>query len=283
MAIDLHSVGRTFGPSEVSWNARDAMLYALGVGAGQQDPFDELQLTTENTAGVTQKVLPAYAVVLTQNAAAKPEFGPIDRTKLVHAEQGFELHRPLPLEGRVSITTRITGIFDKGSGALASTESVATDLATGQPLLTARSSVFIRGEGGFGGEKGPPGPTPVPQRAPDFTQAFETRADLALLYRLSGDRNPLHSDPAFAARGGFTKPILHGMCTYGITSRLLIRAFCDGDPDRLKSMHGRFTRPVLPGDTLVIQGWRESGVIRFRTLGAGGEPVLDAGTAVLRD
>lgn len=283
MAIDLQSVGRTFGPSEVSWNARDAMLYALGVGAGQDDPFGELQLTTENTASVTLKALPAYAVVLTQNAAAKPEFGPIDRTKLVHAEQGFELHRPLPLEGRVSISTRITGIFDKGSGALVGTESVGTDLATGQPLLTARSSVFIRGEGGFGGDKGPPGPTPVPQRAPDFEQVFATRADLALLYRLSGDRNPLHSDPAFAARGGFSKPILHGMCTYGITSRLLIRAFCDGDPDRLKSMHGRFTKPVLPGDRLTIQGWREAGVIRFRTLGATGEPVLDAGTALLRD
>lgn len=282
MAIDLQSVGREFGPSEVRWDARDAMLYALGVGAGQSDPFQELQFTTENTAGVALRVLPTYAVVITQNAGAKIDFGPIDRTKLVHAEQGFELHRPLPLEGRVHVTTRITGIYDKGSGALACTESTVVDAERGDTLITARSSVFIRGEGGFGGEKGPAGPAKVPDRAPDFDQTVTTRADQALLYRLSGDRNPLHSDPAFAARGGFAKPILHGMCTYGITGRLLLNAFCDADPDRLRSMHGRFTRPVLPGDTLRVQGWREAGAIRFRTLGASGDPVLDNGLVTLR-
>ncbi len=278
MPIDLNSVGREAGPVEVSWTSRDAMLYAVGVGAGQDDALAELEFTTENTAGVVLRMLPTYAVVIVQNAvAARPEFGDIDRTKLVHAEQGFELHRPLPVEGRARVTGRVVGIQDKGSGALVSMESLAVDAATGEPLATATSSVFIRGEGGFGGERGVSAPSRIPERAPDFERVVATRADQALLYRLSGDRNPLHSDPAFAARGGFPRPILHGMCTYGITGRILLNEFCGGHPGRLRSMQGRFTRPVLPGDVLKVQAWKESDGIRFRTLAENGQPVLDQG------
>ncbi|HWS73589.1 MAG TPA: MaoC/PaaZ C-terminal domain-containing protein [Quisquiliibacterium sp.] len=278
MPIDLNSVGREAGPVEVSWTSRDAMLYAVGVGAGQDDALAELEFTTENTAGVALRMLPTYAVVIVQNAvAARPEFGDIDRTKLVHAEQGFELHRPLPVEGRARVTGRVVGIQDKGSGALVSMESLAVDAATGEPLATATSSVFIRGEGGFGGERGVSAPSRIPERAPDFERVVATRADQALLYRLSGDRNPLHSDPAFAARGGFPRPILHGMCTYGITGRILLNEFCGGDPGRLRSMQGRFTRPVLPGDVLKVQAWKEADGIRFRTLAENGQPVLDQG------
>lgn len=278
MPIDLNSVGREAGPVEVSWTSRDAMLYAVGVGAGQDDALAELEFTTENTAGVALRMLPTYAVVIVQNAvAARPEFGDIDRTKLVHAEQGFELHRPLPVEGRARVTGRVVGIQDKGSGALVSMESVAVDAATGELLATATSSVFIRGEGGFGGERGVSAPSRIPERAPDFERVVATRADQALLYRLSGDRNPLHSDPAFAARGGFPRPILHGMCTYGITGRILLNEFCGGDPGRLRSMQGRFTRPVLPGDVLKVQAWKEADGIRFRTLAENGQPVLDQG------
>jgi acyl dehydratase len=250
----------------------------VGVGAGQADPFGELNLTTENSAGQDLVMLPAYGVVLTQRAAARPDLGAIDRTKLVHAEQGFTLHKPLPLEGTVRVSGKITGIFDKGSGALVTSTADVVDDASGELLVETHSAVFIRGEGGWGGDKGPAGPAPVPQRAPDIEVVCPTRADQALLYRLSGDRNPLHSDPEFARRGGFDKPILHGMCTYGITSRVLITALCGGDPRRLKSMSARFTRPVMPGDELTVQAWKEGGTFRFRTLGAGGHPVLDFGT-----
>jgi len=281
MGLDRDAVGRSAGPSEVSWDSRDAMLYALGVGAGQADPFGELNLTTENSADHELVMLPAYGVVLTQRAAARPDLGAIDRTKLVHAEQGFTLHKPLPLQGTVRVSGKITGIFDKGSGALVTTTADVVDAASGELLVETNSAVFIRGEGGWGGDKGPAGPAAVPQRTPDVEVVCPTRADQALLYRLSGDRNPLHSDPAFARRGGFDKPILHGMCTYGITSRVLIKALCGGDPRRLKSMSARFTRPVMPGDELTVQAWKEGGTIRFRTLGAGGHPVLDFGTLSL--
>ena len=281
MGLDRDAVGRTAGPSEVSWDSRDAMLYALGVGAGQADPFGELNLTTENSAGQELVMLPAYGVVLTQRAAARPDLGAIDRTKLVHAEQGFTLHKPLPLQGTVRVSGKITGVYDKGSGALVTSTADVVDAASGELLVETNSAVFIRGEGGWGGDKGPAGPAPVPQRAPDIHVVCPTRADQALLYRLSGDRNPLHSDPEFARRGGFDKPILHGMCTYGITSRVLIKALCGGDPKRLKSMSARFTRPVMPGDELTVQAWKEGGAIRFRTLGAGGHPVLDFGTLSL--
>jgi acyl dehydratase len=278
MPIDLNAIGREAGPAEVSWTSRDAMLYAIGVGAGQDDALAELEFTTENTAGVSLRMLPTYAVVIVQNAvAARPAFGDIDRTKLVHAEQGFVLHRPLPVEGCARVTGKVTAIQDKGSGALVTMASEAVDAATGEALATTTSSVFIRGEGGFGGERGASAPSRIPERAPDFERVVATRADQALLYRLSGDRNPLHSDPGFASRGGFARPILHGMCTYGITGRVLLNAFCGGDPARLRSMQGRFTRPVLPGDTLKVQAWKEADGIRFRTLAEDGTPVLDQG------
>jgi acyl dehydratase len=158
------------------------------------------------------------------------------------------------------------------------TTSRAVDAASGELLVEADSAAFIRGEGGFGGARGPAGAELCPSRAPDIEIATGTRADQALLYRLSGDRNPLHSDPAFARRGGFDRPILHGMCTYGITGRHLLHAVCGGDPARLRSMSARFTRPVMPGDALTVQAWVDGATVRFRTLGAGGQPVIDFGT-----
>jgi acyl dehydratase len=278
MPLDMSAIGREVGPSTVSWDSRDAMLYALGVGAGQADPYDELRFTTENSEGQALAVLPVYAVVLIQRSGTRAEMGPIDRTRLVHAEQGFVLHKPLPVEGSVQVTTKITGMYDKGSGALVTTTSRAVDAASGELLVEADSAAFIRGVGGLGGPRGPAGAEPCPSRAPDIEIATGTRPDQALLYRLSGDRNPLHSDPAFARRGGFDRPILHGMCTYGITGRHLLHAVCSGDPARLRSMSARFTRPVMPGDPLTVQAWVEGDTVRFRTLGAGGQPVIDFGT-----
>src|SRR6266851_229832 len=154
---------------------------------------------------------------------------------LVHAEQEIAVHRPVPVEGNVSTTSKVTGIYDKGSGALVVAESVAVG-GDGGRMFTSRSAAFIRGEGGFGGERGPSTSWEKPQRAPDLRVAYETRPEEALLYRLSGDRNPLRSDPSLAARGGFSNPILYGLCTYGFTGRALLHGLCGSDPSRFGSM-----------------------------------------------
>ena len=277
MPMNLDAVGSTAGPSETSWTSRDALLYALGVGAGQEDPLRELELTTENSQGVVQRVLPTFGVVVVQRGGPRRSLGDFDRAMLVHAEQALVLHRPLPVEGRASITSTLVGIYDKGSGALVVTESVATDVESGEPLLSAISSAFIRGEGGFGGERGPSASWERPDRAPDLRISAGTRPDQALLYRLSGDRNPLHSDPAFAARAGFSRPILHGLCTYGITGRLLLHALCGSDPARFRSIRGRFSRPVLPGATLTVSMWVDGGAACFQTTDDDGNVVIDHG------
>jgi acyl dehydratase len=201
---------------------------------------------------------------------------------LVHAEQYVELHRPLPVAGTASTVSTVTGIYDKGSGALVATENRAVDAATGEPLVTTRSGMFIRGEGGFGkhsgGERGGSPPWQRPDREPDHTVVLETRPEQALIYRLSGDRNPLHVDPKFAARGGFDKPILHGLCTYGVTGRALLHTLCGSDPARFRSMYGRFSRPVWPGDTLTVSIWAAGdGTALFQTTGPGGVVVIDRG------
>ncbi len=278
MPLDLDAVGQQAGPVEVGWDSRDVMLYALGVGAGQSDPLKELDLTTENTAGVQLRALPTFALILTQLAKVRPDFGDIDHTKLVHAEQSLELDAPMPIEGRARIAGRIESIADKGSGALVTTAFEATDAASGKRMFTARASAFIRGEGGFDPNRKSGGQRPaVPDRAPDIEVRVPTRPDQALLYRLCADRNPLHSDPAFAAKGGFTRPILHGLCTYGISTRVLLGEL---GAKHLESISARFTKPVLPGEVLVVQGWRGNDSVAFRTLDSSGAAVIDGGMLV---
>jgi acyl dehydratase len=278
-----HSLVGVPGPSrERSWTSTDALLYAIGVGAGLGDPLQELEFTTENTAGVEQQVLPTFGVLLAQ-ARTSSDLGDFDRAMLVHAEQSIELHKPLPVEGTLSTSAVVTGIYDKGSGALVQTENRAVDAVTGEPMVTSRSGTFIRGEGGFGGERGSSEPWQLPDRAPDHKVTQQTRPEQALLYRLSGDRNPLHADPAFAARGGFTRPILHGLCTYGFTGRVLLHELCGSDPARFASMSGRFSAPVLPGQALVITIWRgETGTAQFQTATEDGTVVIDRGVATFR-
>lgn len=284
MPINPDAVGYTSEPREASWTSKDCLLYALGVGAGMTDPTGfELEFTTENSRDVAQRVLPTFPVVVAGGGGTLSVIGDFNPAMLVHGEQSVELHRPLPVEGRVSSVTRITGVYDKGSGAVVATETAATDLASGQRLYTTRSSLFIRGEGGWGGERGPSSRFQRPGRDPDHAVRYATRPDQALLYRLSGDRNPLHSDPNFAALAGFDKPILHGLCTYGFTGRALLHILCGSDPDRFVSMAARFSRPVMPGDELNVAIWRSApGEALFQTSTQSGDVVVDAGHAAFR-
>lgn len=269
MTLNPDLVGTRSAPVEFSWTADDVLLYAVAVGAGQE-PTAELALTTENTDGVTPLVLPTFANIITRGA--RIEFGDYDRARLVHAEQSFRLPAPLPLTGRATVTAEVTGVLDQGRGVLITTEAGALDAATGAVLAT---TVHIAGEGGVG-SRGATVASRVPDRTPDEVVAVTTRPEQALLYRLTGDRNPLHTDPAFAARGGFATPILHGMCTYGFTGRVLLQTVCGGDVGRFAGMDARFTRPVLPGDALAVSIWHDPAGAYFRTT-RDGEPVLDRG------
>jgi len=252
MPINPDAVGTESEPVETSWTSKDCLLYAVGVGAG----VDELAFTTENTSGVPQQVLPTFAVIVGMGGGAFGSIGTFNPAMLVHGQEAIELHKPIPPEGTISTTSKITGIYDKGKAALVVSESKSVDAKSGEPMMTTRMSAFIRGEGGWGGDRGPGGAVNVPpERAPDHSVTYQTSPDQALVYRLSGDRNPLHSDPSFAAMGGFDTPILHGLCTYGFTGRALLHSLCDGDPTRFTSMEGRFSSPVFPGDSLTIAIW----------------------------
>jgi acyl dehydratase len=282
MALDHSLVGVAGEPHERSWTSTDALLYAIAVGAGLGDPLRELSFTTENSAGIAQEVLPTFGVLVARGGGAGRSLGSFDPARLVHAEQAFVLHGPLPVAGTVRTTSTVTGIYDKGSGALVVTESVAVDVSTGEALVTSTGSAFISGSGGFGGSRGPQDAWERPEREPDLRVEEQTRPEQALLYRLTGDRNPLHTDPTFAARGGFSRPILHGMCTYGITGRALLHAVCGSDPARFGAMSGRFTRPVLPGETLVVSIWRDDGGALFQTAKQDGTVVIDRGRVRVR-
>jgi len=278
MSLNLAIVGTTSDPVERSWHSKDSLLYALGVGAGSLAADYELPFTTENSVDVPQQVLPTFAAILGTGGHGRSEIGSFDPAMLLHGEQGVELLGPIPPEGTVRTTSTVTGIYDKGSGALVVTESTSIGVDSGQPLFRTTNALFIRGEGGFGGDRGPSdGPAPIPDLRPDRMVTYATRADQALLYRLSGDRNPLHSDPVFAKRAGFDRPILHGLCTYGVTGRALLHTLCGSDPGRFRSMHGRFSRPTYPGDVLTVSMWIEDDTALFRTVSQRGETVIDNG------
>jgi acyl dehydratase len=282
MPMNLEAVGATSSPVERSWSSTDCLLYALGVGAGTLDPVTfELEFTTENSADRPQRVLPTFAAVVGGGGPPRASLGSFDPAMLVHGEQSIELFGPIPPDGTVRTTSTVTGIYDKGSGALVVTESRSVDAHGGEPRFSTTTSLFVRGEGGFGGDRGPSsGVAPLPGRQPDEVVTYATRPDQALLYRLSGDRNPLHSDPVFAKRAGFDRPILHGLCTYGFTGRALLHTICGSDPARVRFMSGRFSRPTLPGDTLTISMWADGDAVRFRTDNQDGVTVIDAGRFV---
>ena len=273
MAIDPNAVGQKGQPSKRSWNSKDALLYAVGIGAGT----DELQYTTENTKDITQKVFPTFAVIIGGGGIPMKEVGSFNPALMVHGEQGIELLGEIPPDGEIESVGECSAIWDKGSAAVLEFTSESRDVATGQPLLRTKTSLFCRGEGGWGGDRGPSDKLEFPDRSPDKKITYSTREDQALTYRLSGDRNPLHSDPSFAALGGFDKPILHGLCTYGMTGRALLHGLCDGDASRFLSMNARFSKPVIPGDSLTVCMWVDGQKALFRTENQNNEVVIDQG------
>jgi (3R)-3-hydroxyacyl-CoA dehydrogenase / 3a,7a,12a-trihydroxy-5b-cholest-24-enoyl-CoA hydratase / enoyl-CoA hydratase 2 len=253
-------VGASLAPIEYSWNQDTLILYALGAGvavnADQTSP-EVLQYTYENglKALPTFGVVPAFPVLI--GLMNLPGFQ-VNPMMILHGEQYLEvLQRPIPTSAAVVTEGKVKALYDKGKGALLVAD-VTTKSSDGTPIFRNEFGVFARGEGGFGGESGPAPGNEAPKRAPDKTVEYGTVPWQALLYRLSGDKNPLHADPSFAAMGGFAKPILHGLCTFANVGRAVIEAFADNDPTRFRSIRVRFVRPVMPGDTIVTEMWRES-------------------------
>jgi acyl dehydratase len=283
MPPNLDVVGKETAAHERSWDSKDALLYAVGVGAGAEDPTGpaELPYTTENSINVEQRVLPTFGVMIGGAPVDFRAIGDINMANLVHGEQSVRLHAPIPVSGTVRNVGRVTGIYDKGSGMVIASESTSVLVETGEVLLTNSMSAFIRGAGGWGGERGPSGSKNAPpEREADHVVTYQTRIDQALTYRLSGDRNPLHSDPEFAKLGGFPKPILHGLCTFGFTGRALLHSLADGDDRRLTAVEARFAKPVFPGEALTVRIWRtDDGEAVYTTENGNGEVVIADGRA----
>lgn len=248
---------------EQHYTERDTILYALGLGCGA-DPTDRDDLRFVYEDGL--RALPMMGVVLAGPGfwLKDPAVG-VDWRKVLHGEQGLIVHKALPASGTVIGTTRITEIIDRGDkGAFLYSERAVVD-AAGEKLCTLTSTTVLRGDGGFGGPTGPaPEPHTLPTRAPDLAVDLPTLPQAALIYRLSGDYNPLHADPAVATAAGFPRPILHGLCTFGVAGRAILKACCANDPARLTAMRLRFSAPVFPGETIRTELWRDGPVVSFR-------------------
>ncbi|MFK4227182.1 MaoC/PaaZ C-terminal domain-containing protein [Streptomyces sp. NPDC019890] len=247
--------------TEIHWGHKDVQLYHLGLGAGvpATDP-DELRYTLESKL----HVLPSFATVAgASQGVVGGLFGPgldIDLAAVLHGGQTIELHRPIPVSGAAVSTARVAAVYDKGKAAILVLRTEAAD--DEGPLWTSDAQIFVRGEGGFGGERGPSSRLELPSREPDKTIDKSVREDQALLYRLSGDYNPLHADPEFAARAGFDRPILHGLCSYGMTLKAVVDTVLGGDVDRVRSYTTRFAGVVHPGETLRIRMWQLGGKVQ---------------------
>ena len=254
--LTLKEEGRRF-----SWTERDALLYALAIGMGA-DPLDrdELPFVYEKNL----KTVPTFAAVIAWGAGISPERIGLDRKRTLHGEEAVTLHRPVPATGDVVADSRVVAVYDKGEkGAVVERETVLTDPANGELIATITRTAFAMADGDFGGPAQAPVQRNRPQRKPDAVLEFQTRRDQALLYRLCGDRNPLHADPDVANAAGFDTPILHGLCTYGICCRAVLQAFCRFEPERFRSHSVRFSAPVFPGDLITIKLWNDDGDVSF--------------------
>ncbi|MGQ9694569.1 MAG: MaoC/PaaZ C-terminal domain-containing protein [Thermodesulfobacteriota bacterium] len=271
MALNFDTVGKAFGPYEFTYQERDLIIYALGIGFTKDD------LTYVYEGAKDFKAFPTFGVILPANAGAEAFLSTkANFAMVVHGEQTLQIHNALPRSGTVLTTTVIEGIYDKGSGALIVMRFDSQD-KNGTPLCTNWAGVFVRGAGGFGG---PPQPKkeipPLPAKEPDYTFLAPTDPNQAALYRMSGDRNPLHIDPAVAKAVGFAQPILHGLCTYGVVCRCFVKEVWSGEAAKIKSYSARFSAPVIPGETLRVKVWTASSNLYLL------EAYNDKGQAVLR-
>ena len=272
MAIDpSKALGAQLPPAEATWTQDQIILYALGAGIGYgQDPTSKevLQYTYENglKALPTYGVIPVFGTLMSLMTVPGIQINPM---MILHGEQYLEiLKSPMPVNATVVNEAKLTGIYDKGfdkeknrgKGATIEVEVLTKEKASGTPLFRNVFTTFVRGEGGFApdGPKAPEAGNNPPDRAPDKVLEYKTMGHQALLYRLSGDKNPLHADPMFAKMGGFEKPILHGLCTFANVGRAVIDGFAGGDPTKFKSIKVRFSSPVMPGETIVVSMWKES-------------------------
>ena len=252
--LDLTVVGIKNEERTFKYTWRDAVLYAVGVGA----QADELPFVYENTPGGI-KVLPSFATIA--RGIAFPRLGNVFFPRFIHGEELIHLHKPFPSNGEVICFSEVTDIFDKGKAAVVHVKFTALTKDR-DPLFDVKSAFFYLGGGGYGGERGPKTETLVPPEGvePDFSISYKTTENQAIIYRLSGDLNPLHIDPELAQKGGQKAPILHGLCTYGHATRAILYGLCDGDVTRFKEFKARFTNVVYPGETLTTEGWKDNGL-----------------------
>lgn len=258
------AIGAELPERSFEWTASDVLLYHLGVGAGsrpgdQTDP-KALRYTLDDD---NLQVLPSFGIVApTFHETEAPSLDlpgcDIDLAHVLHGSQEIVVHRPLPTAARATVRTRISEVWDKGKAAVIVQEGEAVDEG-GEPLFTTRSSIFVRGEGGWGGDRGPATKVELPERAPDADASYTTTPNQAMLYRLCGDRNPLHADPGFAEAAGFPAPILHGLCSYGIVLRTVVDALLGADTAAVGGFNARFAGVVFPGETIRVRAWDEGG------------------------
>lgn len=263
MPIDpTKAIGAELPDTTFTWTSSDVLLYHLAIGAGSvpgsQTDADALRYTLENDA---LQVLPSFGVVAptfheTDPPGLELPGCDISLEQVLHGSQGIKMHRPIPTSGEATLRTRITDVWDKGKAAFIVQQGDAVD-ASGTPIWTVTSTIFVRGEGGWGGDRGPSTSVNLPDRAPTTTRSYQVTPQQALLYRLCGDRNPLHADPEFAAKAGFPAPILHGLCTWGITLREATDTLLGGDASAVGSFSARFAGVVFPGERLSVNLWDE--------------------------
>lgn len=291
MSIDAEKArGAQLPDQPLAWGPDDVLLYHLAIGAGHRpgDLLDPktLRYTLDYPDAGNLQVLPSFGIVAPMLAWTTPPHldlpgCEIDLAQVLHGSQGIRVHRPIPASATGVLRTRVSEVWDKGKAAVIVQEASALlDDDADSPAWTATSSIFIRGEGGWGGDRGPSSAVVVPERAPDVTLDFATSPAQALLYRLTGDRNPLHADPAFAAGAGFPAPILHGLCSWGIVLREVTDALLDADASRVAAFSARFAGVVFPGETIRIEAWDLDATIAVRATIADGER---AGSPVLAD
>ncbi|MCL4232684.1 MAG: MaoC family dehydratase N-terminal domain-containing protein [Dehalococcoidia bacterium] len=260
MPIDPNAVGAAMAGGSFTWDRDRIILYHLGLGAGNpQTDANELAYTYEKNLKVLPSwgVIPAFGAMGNLGALPGMQFNP---ALLLHGEQDLEIHKAIPVAATVNTSGKVAGIYDKGKAALVVLEMVSKDEA-GDPLFTNRFSLFIRGEGGWGGESGPKSGNEKPDRDPDLVVESKTLPQQALLYRLSGDKNPLHADPEFSKLGGFEVPILHGLCSYGVVCKAVVDNMLGGDTGKVARYQARFAGVVFPGETIVTAMWKEGNTI----------------------